>query len=137
MENWKSQTLKLRCSAEPPKTLHRACFALEITARLCSAATGHSKSLLARAAKPSHTFEITAQGSCLSSNSTRKHCTGAVFVRRRARNHCSGVLGRHRPFEILARACSKSLSARSLRSSKSLVFRQYFRVSSVHSFELY
>ena len=34
------------------KTPHRTCFALETTARPCSAATGRSKSLLGRAAKP-------------------------------------------------------------------------------------
>ena len=34
------------------KTPHTACFALEMTARPCSAATGRSKSLLGRAAVP-------------------------------------------------------------------------------------
>ena len=40
------------CRPQPSKTPHRACFALEIIARPCSAATSHSKSLLRRAAKP-------------------------------------------------------------------------------------
>ena len=39
-------------SAGPPDTLHRACFPLEIAARLCSAVIGCSKSLLGRASKP-------------------------------------------------------------------------------------
>ena len=49
------------CSAEPSRTLHRACLAPEITARPCSAITGPAKSLLRRASK-----RLSARNRCLS-----------------------------------------------------------------------
>ena len=135
----------LKDGRQHSKTPHRACFALEITARPRSAATGRSKSLLGRAAEPlgvrnhrSSTLFRVRQHS--------KSLLGRAPQPPAARNRCSGVPRSLLAFEITARARffvfgntrkrRPSVSARSRGSSKRRWIRQHFRVSCGIPFEI-
>ena len=97
----------LDTAGQRSETPHRACCALETTARPCSTAIGGSKSLLGRASKPlSARNRCSSRLLCIRQHS--KTLPQRSFFAYFARVDCSGVLRSDWALEISARACSEA-----------------------------
>ena len=98
----------METAGQRSRTPHRACLAVEVSARPCWAATRFSASLIGLSPNPTNARSHCSR--CLifvSRCSERPHQVFFCFAHC-ARNHCSGVLGSHRALEIIARACSEA-----------------------------
>ena len=111
------------------ETPHRACFALEITARPCSTANGRSKSLLGRASKPPSARKRCSSKLLAWYSTAPENTTPALLSRT---SHSKSLLGRARqPLSSDFVRASKTLSARKRCSSRLLRIRQHSKTPPV------